>query len=108
MNRLITYDENQKRYFHKFTTDGFDTMFQKVCTKLYDFEELEERVGCPLDVVFTALNDGIWSVRYNTYQHSKISRLIFMSDGYYLVVGDSYYNLKDYKKTWWLSETKER
>ena len=68
---------------------------------------LEESLGCPLEVVFKALKYGIWSVRYNTYRPSEIHRLIFMNDSYYLVVEDSYYNLKDYKKTWWLSKTKE-
>lgn len=83
-----------------------DTTIGKCVDKLGKLEDLEEQLGCSLDILFKALSDGIWSVRYNTYKHSKIHRLTFINGNYYLVVDDSYYNIKDYKKTWWLREDK--
>ena len=87
--------------------------------KLGRLEDLEEELGCPLEVVFKALKKGI-------IPHNKSHRLVDLSSsskGWCLTCeepasfGDwdceeyrkptEYYYLKDYKKTWWLKGEKQ-
>lgn len=87
--------------------------------KLGILEDIEEGLGCPIEVVFKALKNGIWTYVYydceekenkNKLKHIYPS-LYFVSnfkiDKFMFNCGDNgYYSvkLKDYKKTWWLKE----
>lgn len=77
---------------------------QEFINKLGKLEDLEEELGCPLEVIFKALKEGI-------YHNEKLEHpvLILDEDSFkennlsLLIVGTIVY-LKDYKKTWWLKK----
>lgn len=102
-------------------------------TKLGKLEDLEEELGCPLEVVFKALTKGIeYEIEITTYyavgdtipikrlekrkniREIKLKKYIdkfaflvpydYSRDG--ILQNDIIY-LKDYKKTWWLKGEKE-
>ena len=72
------------------------------CIKRSDrYGELEEQIGCPIDVFFRALNEGIYNegMKHFNIEHYFADRNSF----------DIHYNhsvlvfkVSDYKKTWWL------
>ena len=89
---------------------------------------LEEQLGCPLEVVFKALKNGscgsIYTFIQNDYNGiykiglykgiiiNGLTRECNGKDFYFSCYDSLTYKgykfyLKDYKKTWWLSETKE-
>ena len=84
--------------------------------KLGKLEDIEDELGCPLDVVFKALKEGFYFISdlfcKNVFTKQFIDRvLLYYSDElncYCFSIG--YRNdricLKDYKKTWWLKEDK--
>ena len=87
--------------------------------KLYALEDIEKDLGCPLEVVFKALNGFYTEFGYISNEDDFIY-LRKDSEGWYLkvVIHPSkpkpknldwfeIQRLKDHKKTWWLSETKE-
>lgn len=101
--------------------------FMEVCDKLYALEDIEEELGCPLDVVFKAIEDGIviigdineyadktlWldtkpiRVLIGEKQSFEEPRLIKYNEWCFSCYGGSYrgcVSLKDYGKTWWLKE----
>ena len=87
--------------------------------KLGQIEDIEDELGCPLDVVFKALKDKEIVVKH-TYglnepveklKTHKISGLQFNKTDFVFwlyedIVTDLEFdvNVKDYKKTWWLKE----
>lgn len=84
--------------------------------KLGKLEDIEEEIGCPLEVVFKALKNGAYleiignKVSDNDMvYHKNIS--INSSEIILQRTNDScvliHKKLTDYKKTWWLSKTKE-
>ena len=83
--------------------------------KLYAFEDLEDELGCPLDVVFKALKEGVSYNRedvartYNVKEWLDFAtrpRLYYSDDFecwcFELFLGGYVLQLKDYQKTWWL------
>ena len=87
-------------------------------------EDLEEELGCPLEVVFKALKGGFYTVSNSRLQLFKEcdNRTVFIRHlGYDIEICceqskneihsrcEIYLerSTKDYKKTWWLKETKE-
>ena len=84
---------------------------------LLKYKDLEEKIGCPLEVVFKAIKNGIWftneddelecideALCFNTKRDS--GKFIFDNYGYHCknikkMKFDEIY-LEDYKKTWWL------
>ena len=70
--------------------------------------ELQNELGCPLDVVFKALKEGIY--KRCTYDigitYIKPQYLSFDGKCFDCSIGDflDYVNVADYKKTWWLKE----
>ena len=101
--------------------------------KLGRLEDIEEELGCPLEVVFEALSKGIeYEIEISTYhavgdtiptkrlakrkniQEIKLKKYInkfvfFVPYDYSrsgIVINDIIY-LKDYKKTWWLKGDKD-
>lgn len=101
--------------------DDFDQL-QNIYNKLGKLEDIEDELGCPLDVVFKALKEG-FVVKddeefilgdKNEYTHFKV--LSFVYHEIYNEFGFGYGNddesnqplwfepTKYYKKTWWLKE----
>ena len=86
--------------------------------KLKSLEDIEEELGCTLEVVFKALKNGqvifkhiVGLEKPKTYLAThKISGLAFNGKNYGLWLydrgfGDGFYvYTKDYKNTWWLKE----
>lgn len=87
------------------------TLFDKVYNKLGELEDIEDELGCPIDVVFKALLNGIWlsngiyefihDLEIGDFGLDTISNCIFNYSE------NDYVFLKDYKKTWWLSSDLE-
>lgn len=78
-----------------------------VLTRLKHYEDLEEKLGCPIDVLLKALTNGIF---YGN-ELNLVTLDIYMSDNRYILC-ELYecsfeVDLKDYKKTWWLKDSKE-
>ena len=100
MSRLTRYDEKQKQYTRLASRLAVDN-------KLGKLEDLEEQLGCPLEVVFKALKEGIIIDR----ELPKYKVIIgFEENELCLYIEQKFpkwkYKLKDYKKTWWLREDK--
>jgi len=127
MNRLtekanIDYRTNAVIHTVGFVVTG-DTNkdYNNALKKLYELENLEEQLGCPLDVVFKALKQNyIYEKGINVYGNYD-KRFIFNKCEYlhltynpafesfvivHLNLGfyDYPVKLQDYKKTWWLKE----
>lgn len=89
-------------------------------TKEQIYNELTEELGCPLEVVFNALKDKEIIVKHtigfpsqvNNLKTHRISGLQFNGTNFifwlYDILCSSEFSveLKDYRKTWWL--TRER
>ena len=102
MNRLTIKNGNY------YCSPDSETSLKPVYDKLGKLEDLEEQLGCPLEVVFKALKDGIYTEKIdNTLLISKDvslkhngNQFVFILEHCYCVV------IKNYKKTWWLKEDK--
>lgn len=80
----------------------------EVTHKLGKLEDLEEEIGCPLEVIFKALGHWIydedgkaWYIEHY-YQEHNIYQLHSVRN--FGRIADKKFNTKDYKKTWWLKE----
>lgn len=69
---------------------------------------LEEQLGCPLDVREKAFDNGFYDENGNYYicEH-YVPYLKSMHTRGIMRGREKHFNLEDYQKTWWLSETKE-
>lgn len=79
--------------------------------KLSNLEDLEDELGCPLDVVFKALKEGVMTYDYEKQpvftSHLDLSYGFYNSQGEELLTLHNWsyaVALKDYGKTWWLKE----
>lgn len=75
--------------------------------KLGKLEDLEEQTGCPLDVYVRATIGGIWYSIAGVMKQCYVdtingSKIIFAMKG-----TNIWFELSNYKKTWWLKEDKE-
>lgn len=76
---------------------------------------LEEQLGCPLEVIFRALKDGVYhkysKSLFSIRKFQKLEVRLEYKYGKYLLVpihkADFSLYLEEYQKTWWLSKTKE-
>lgn len=107
MNRLTIKNGNY------YCSPDSETSLKPLYDKLGKLEDLEEQLGCPLEVVFKALKNGAYleiignKVSDNDMvYHKNIS--INSSEIILQRTNDSciviYRKLTDYKKTWWLKE----
>lgn len=73
--------------------------------KLDKLEDLEDELGCPLDVVFEALKEGIIIPKkwYPTVRLEKFK----ISEDWNFTWQCGNVKLSDYKRTWWLPSDKE-
>ena len=96
MSRFTKYDKKQKQYIRLVSRLAVDN-------KLGKLEDLEEQLGCPLEVVFEAIKNGIYDKK--GFHYTVILDLDFLR-AYPLDLFDEKWQLSDYKKTWWLKEDK--
>lgn len=82
----------------------------RILRKLSKLEDLEDELGCPLDVVFKALKEGII---INNIYNEKVNfkcRLVYKNEElgwYFNIINDGYVLLKDFSKTWWIGDKSE-
>ena len=103
MSRFTKYDEKKKQYIRLVSRLAVDN-------KLGKLEDLEEKLGCPLDVVVKALKIGIYTNLKNWNREDLTKyfclNLYNLETEWYLGNPIIFVNLKDYKKTWWLKKDK--
>lgn len=122
MERITNKNFDYIRYYaqerHNFT--GYFDLFAGA-EKLKRIENIEEELGCPLDVLFKAFKNGIWFINkqdeleyidesLGINQKKYNNKFIFDNYGYRCknneVEKSTEIYLEDYKKTWWLKEDK--
>lgn len=87
--------------------------YKEVYTKLGKLEDLEDELGCPIEVVFKALKEGLIIEAYDdeldissieTFEPNELV-LDFVAKS--IITGEEYidyvFPLENYKKTWWLN-----
>lgn len=102
MSRLTNKDEDNIYRISGFTTRD------ELIDKLAIYEDLEEQLGCPLEVMFKALKKGIFTKDLPSEKIVKwYGRLSNVETEWYLSDDNKVcVNIKGYKKTWWLKEDK--
>lgn len=115
-------DDSLENYkVRRYGREEWETSVQKVINKLGKLEDIEEELGCPLEVMIKALNDGINVVCFDEKIHFHSSPSLNKYDEFYFsetyypygdsccdATDDSYQvKLSDYQKTWWLKGEKE-
>ena len=107
MERLTYNEVLAKQYYPNENIDN-----EEIFNKLGKLEDIEQELGIPLEVLFKALKDGIW-YRNDYYNPSQID---FNFNFKHLIVkywfkgweDSDCLEIKDYGKTWWLEEPKEK
>ena len=103
MSRFTKYDEKKKQYIRLASRLAVDS-------KLGKLEDLEEQLGCPLDVVVKALKIGIYTNLKNWNREDLTKyfclNLYNLETEWYLGNPIILVNLKDYKNTWFLKDDK--
>lgn len=105
MSRLTEYREDLKRYEYKQDEKGYCYISEgQIVNKLGKLEDLEEQLGCPLEVYIRATRSGIWYSTAGVMKHCYVdvidaSKIIFAMKG-----TNIWFELKKYQKTWWLKE----
>lgn len=83
---------------------------REINNKLGELEDLEEQIGCPLEVVFRALTIGIWYEDVaNRMTHIGVGLDTANYDGEYILReynDETRFLPRNYKKTWWLKKDK--
>ena len=111
MSRLTRFHEegllvNNGGYYEPDKSNYMD-----ITNKLGKLEDLEDQLGCPLDVVVKALKEGIYKKCTYDIGMTYIEPQYLSFDGKCLdcSIGDflDYVNVADYGKTWWLKGDKE-
>lgn len=115
MSRLTEKSTNYDFYFPKKKVSILD-----LSNKLGKLEDLEEELECPLEVVFEALKEGIVIDKSKYFNGKKFTEdetkrwfptislvKIKLSNTWSFDCCVNIYDLKDYKKTWWLPSDKE-
>ena len=89
---------------------NYEGNYVYIVEKLGRLEDLEEELGCRLEVVFEALNEGIY-IATEEIDFFLRPRLYFSDDYknwcFELAFGGYIVHLKDYQKTWWLKGEKD-
>lgn len=81
-----------------------------IYAKLCELEDLEEQIGCPLEVVFKALTNGVYVKDFpnesNTLKMFGLNLTNIENEWYMITKFYANVKVKDYKKTWWLRKDK--
>lgn len=101
MSRLTEKVKSTEDYIKLPTKDK-----QEFINKLGRLDDIEEEIGCPLEVVFKAIYSGIYF--YDNYYKDQMMNYIPVLKYNHFECGNKPYirYLKDYKKTWWLKKDK--
>ena len=106
------------RLTKKIENPQYSNDYEMLCTfdyhlinKLGKLEDIEQDLGCPLEVVFKALKEIYYENEFGDFCRCQRPSLYY-SDVLKCWCLESYLGchtlpLKDYKKNWWLSKTKE-
>ncbi len=70
------------------------------------YEDLEDDLGCPLDVLIRAIRDGIYHNEEFEHPILILDEDNFKENNFNLMVVGTIVYLKDYKKNWWLKKDK--
>ena len=95
----------------KFIAGGFRSAGKSIVAKeiLYNILS-EEELGCPLEVVFRAFNEGVYIEVEHLPDVIERPRLYYSVDFkcycFELLYGEYVIKLSDYQKTWWLKGEK--
>lgn len=82
---------------------------EDVREQLRKYWKIEEELGIPLEVLFKALKDGFWFKDYGRVFFAKQAGVFNGVSGTYWFSGiDTMIKVKEYGKTWWLEEPKEK
>lgn len=107
MNRLTNKLENNSYDFAcSYNTFMYNGGQEEIINKLGKLEDIEEQLGCPLEVLFKALENGIYTIDKTWY---SLVNLYFSDRNLYCQAkfkNSIVVHIKDYKKTWWLKEDK--
>ena len=97
MERLTNKIGSEEKHYN---TDQVYKSFDK----LGKLEDLEEEIGCPLEVLFRALNDGFY--RKGLFDDSLYYfEKVYIENGWLCEKqGAGEVLISEYKKTWWLKE----
>ena len=100
MSRLTYKDTKVSGGYNAVDTDEYACV-----VKLGKLEDLEEQLGCPLEVVVKALEYGIYAKDLPREELSKqFVRLSNVETEWYLINNIMCVNLKDYKISFWLKK----
>lgn len=100
MSRLTYKDTKVSGGYNAVDTDEYACV-----VKLGKLEDLEEQIGCPLEVVVKALEYGIYAKDLPREELSKqFVRLSNVETEWYLISNIMCVNLKDYKISFWLKK----
>lgn len=102
MERLTINSNNG----YEINLDMIDKNIEDCRTKLGKLEDLEEEIGCPIEVIFRALKDGIYSKDFREDITQRAVLMFWEDYGWILQTYSCDEYTKDYKKTWWLKEDK--
>ena len=111
MERLTEFRKDLNRYEYKQDEKGYCFIQEgQIINKLGKLEDLEEKLGCPLEV-YVKIRQSIIEKVYIQYL-GEMERMWIMApiakNGFGVVNGFITKSCfwKDYKKTWWLKEDK--
>ena len=113
MSRLTKELTTNSNYEIQLIQKGFTYVtntpyYEQIIHKLGHLEDLEDKLGCPLEVVFKALKEGIYKKDENIIFEATLR--IYNGEAYLCQPYDDRLLhkvlLKDYGKTWWLKGDK--
>lgn len=104
MSRLTDINKCIVHYKKSYT----DEEISNIIVKLGKLEDLEEELGCPLEVVVKALQNGVYYEDAANNMRYMVADLHFNLAGDFVLYFDDeeYLLARNYKKTWWLKEDK--
>lgn len=86
------------------------TKIIEMATDLLEYKKVEEQLGCPLEVVFKALTNGVYVKDFpnesNTLKMFGLNLTNIENEWYMITKFYANVKVKDYKKTWWLKADK--
>ena len=91
--------------------EEWETLAQNAINKLGRLEDIEEELGCPLEVVFKAIEDGVYIEVEHLPDVIERPRLYYSDDNkcycLEMLYGEYVVKLSDYQKNWWLKGEKD-
>lgn len=109
MSRLTEFRKDLNRYEYKQDERGYCFIQEgQIVQKLGKLEDLEEELGCPLEVVVKALQNGVYYEDAANNMRYMVADLHFNLAGDFVLYFDDeeYLLARNYKKTWWLRKDK--